>query len=150
MVVPQADHKSEDIVDYERHARILLEAWLCVPHLQDHITLGVSKNMNKLGGSWLRLFDQVIQHLVADYSIQVHCLGAPKDISLLRMLIGDNPYIRSLDTALPFVCAIHGIELRKNSSTLPARPGFYETYQFDDSQLALAHFNVDFLTEVLK
>jgi hypothetical protein len=147
MVVPQVDPSHEQIDDYAVHAADVLTAWYYgVPYLHGYMTLGVSKNMDKLHGSWLLLFREVIRELVKEFSVQVHCLGLPKSVSKIRTVVRENKYIRSLDTALPFVCAMEHVQLSANGKELPKRPDNYLTYKFDNTQITLAHNNIDFLS----
>jgi len=150
MVVPQVDFRTEGIDDYAVHASDILSAWnYGVPYLRGHITLGVSKNMDRLHGGWLLLFREVVRELVREFSVQVHCLGLPKEISRTKKVVKENPYIRSLDTALPFVCATQNQVLTDNGTTMPKRPDKYLDWQFNEAQLILAHGNIDFLKAYL-
>jgi hypothetical protein len=146
MVVPQVDPEFDEIDDYAVHAADLMSAWnLGVPYLRGYITLGVSKNMDKLHGGWLLLFREVVRELVNEFGVQVHCLGLPKELNRTRRVVREHPYIRSLDTALPFVCAAADRIMTDNGAVLPKRPPAYLDLQFNEAQLILAHGNIDFL-----
>lgn len=151
MVVPQVNPRHETIDDYAEHADYLLKLWhMGVPFLRGNVTLGVSKNMDKLHGGWLMVFSEVINQLRRDYPIQVHCLGLPKQVHRIKKVVRANPYIRSLDTALPFVCAAHGVELDGNENVeLPKRPdNFLDTVMMGN--MDLAHRNVSYLIDAFK
>ncbi|HEX4501905.1 MAG TPA: hypothetical protein VH187_12245 [Scandinavium sp.] len=151
MIVPQVDPEFEQIDDYADHAADMVSAWnYGVPYLRGYITLGVSKNMDKLHGGWLMLFREVVRELVREFHLQVHCLGLPKELNRTRKVVVEHPYIRSLDTALPFVCAAANHVMTNNGTMLPKRPPEYLDLQFNEAQLILAHGNIDFLKEYFK
>lgn len=148
MVVPQVHPGTQEIDSYDRHARLLMQLWhSSIPYLGGHITLGVSKNMNKLHGGWLMLFREVVQELRKEYPIQVHALGLPKQLSAIRRTLKENPYIRSIDTALPFVAALHDTTLQVPDDQLPHRPGDYLDAELTDGQIDLAKQNVDWMID---
>jgi hypothetical protein len=106
--------------------------------------------MDKLHGGWLMLFREVVRELVREFHLQVHCLGLPKELNRTRKVVVEHPYIRSLDTALPFVCAAANHVMTNNGTMLPKRPPEYLDLQFNEAQLILAHGNIDFLKEYFK
>lgn len=146
MVVPQVNPETQGIDSYDRHARLILDTWHSVaPYLSGHITLGVSKNMNNLHGGWTFLFREVISDLIKEYPIQVHCLGCPKKLVQVRRVLKENPYIRSLDTALPFVSALHGVSMQSPDEAFPRRPAGYLDMEMTEEQIQLAGTNIGFL-----
>lgn len=151
MVVPQVDPSHETSDDYGEHAELLMKLWHDgAPYLRGHITLGVSKNMDRLFGGWMLLFHEIVRDLIRGFPIEVHCLGAPKSLTRIKKVIQRESYIRSLDTALPFVCAVHGVELSEaNDNELPKRPDNYLDAVLVDN-VDCARRNVTYMIEVLK
>jgi hypothetical protein len=150
MVVPQVDPKTQSIDAYDRHARVLLQAWhWSVPYLSEYITLGVSKNMDKLTGGWLLIFREVVQELIKEYPIQVHTLGLPHRLTQVRRVLKENPFIRSIDTAQPYVSALANRDMTIPDDGYPARPDGYEYAHLDNNQRERAAKNAEWLKEYL-
>jgi hypothetical protein len=155
MVVPQVNPEFHQIDTYAEHAEELLKLWHeNSPYLSGHITLGVSKNMDKLHGGWLLLFREVITQLQRDYPIQVHCLGSPKSLERTKKVIRSNPFVRSLDTALPFVAARYGTDLTQSyaklSISVGKRPDEYLTTKLDPYEVTLAQRNISYLVDMFE
>lgn len=151
MIVPQVNPDHERVDDYAEHAYQLVRLWHDgAPYLRGHITLGVSKNMDKLFGGWLMLFPHVVRNLRKSFPLEVHCLGLPKSLHLVRKVVRNEPYIRSLDTALPFVCAVNNILLSKQSAALPKRPKYFLVDTMEDKQVDMARRNVGYLVDMFK
>lgn len=150
MVVPQVSPAHENVDDYGDHAYHVLRLWHSgAPYLRGYITFGVSKNMDKLFGGWMAVFHDVVSDLRKEFPVEVHCLGLPKRIRQIIKVVERNPYIRSLDTALPFVCAAHGVELDGSDVELPKRPnGFLDSVMME--QVDLARRNIGFLIDAFK
>lgn len=145
MVCPQVDPEHQSIDSYHRHATLLMEMWhYQTPYLSGHITLGVTKNMNKLLGGWRSLFREVVSDLGINYPIQVHALGMPKSLVTVKKVLKDNPFIRSIDTALPFVCATQHMKMQVPDGALPSRPEGYLDRKFTPEEVALAIENIQF------
>jgi len=150
MVVPQVDPETQDIDDYDEHAQLLMELWHYVnPYLAGHITLGISKNMDRLEGGWPKIFEQVVTNLTANYPIKVHLLGLPHRLQMIRQLLRDYPFIRSLDTAQPFISALAQQSMQLLDAELVGRPTGYLTTTLTPEGIRLATKNIDFMYKYL-
>lgn len=113
--------------------------------------IGISKDYEVWEGGLLRLLENDIYPLVRDHvyrgvKVSVHLLGWGRDLWALNEISRTCPWIRSTDSAKPFVYALSGIELddsdRSSSPEYPGRPEDYFERTFDIQQARLAHANV--------
>jgi len=150
MVVPQVDPDTQGIDGYTRITRMLMETWhYTCPYLQGYITLGVSKNMDRLSGGWLLIFREVVRELIKEFPVQVHTLGLPHRLTQVRKVLRENPFIRSIDTAQPYVSAIQGYPMQVPDDSYPARLADYATAELDEDHQELALRNIAWLIEYL-
>lgn len=148
MVVPQVSPNTQSIDSYDRHARLLMDMWHHgAPYLAGHITLGVSKNMDKLHGGWLLIFREVIKDLIKEYPLQVHVLGLPHRLTNTRRVLKENSYIRSIDTAQPFISAIAGQTMQVHDQAIARRPEDYLETPLTENQIHLALENIQWMNE---
>lgn len=148
MVVPQVNPDIQTIDSYDRHARLLMDMWHTgAPYLSGHITLGVSKNMDKLHGGWLLIFREVVRELIKEYPLQVHVLGLPHRLVNTRRVLKENTYIRSIDTAQPFISAIAGQSMQVPDQELAKRPKDYLETPLTEEQVPMANQNIQWMRD---
>lgn len=117
-------------------------------NIRRHCVLGISKDYEMWDGGILALMGSVIPTL-AKYAtrgieIKVHLLGWGRDLWALNRVAASYPWIRSTDSAKPFVYGIHGVELdpSQDPPQYPKRPKGYFGYKMDVVQQLAAEHNV--------
>lgn len=92
-------------------------------------TIGVSKDYDDdwIGGTRLLLLDH-IRPLVEKDKVQVHLLGWAANLWRLNDFALEFPWVRSTDSAKPFVYGLKGIMLDPENETPPVYPKRSETY----------------------
>lgn len=101
-------------------------------------TIGISKDYASWDGGLGRLLNYASVFTQRDY-VEVHLLGSGHDYWSARQL-AEKHNIRSIDTAKPFVWAMHGLVMSETGRALPAqlpgRPRNYFHTEFEDLSLA--------------
>lgn len=85
--------------------------------LRRDFVLGLSKDYEVWPGGLRELIEKYIlpvkrELLLKDIHMHLHMLGWGRNLWMLNEIARDHPWIRSTDSAKPFVYAINGIELR--------------------------------------
>lgn len=107
-------------------------------------TIGISKDYEMWPRGLTNLLTRFIRPLRADYSFDVHLLGWGRDLAALSSIAANFPWIRSVDSAKPFVYASNEIALTLDavSPEYPKRSTDYFFRALDDRQLDIARHNV--------
>lgn len=106
-------------------------------------TFGIPKDYEGWVGGRAGLIQRFILPL-NDMSFETHLLGVGEDLTSIDAMRSRYPWIRSTDTAKPFVYAWHRIRLSPLYGPQPEYPGRPDNYfdlEFDAEQLALAKIN---------
>lgn len=108
--------------------------------------IGVSKDYEDLvSGGITSLIAQYLAPLRQAMGIDVHCLGWPSKLWSLAKVQQETPWVRSTDSAKPFVYARAGIRLEPGGTVprYPRRAHDYFTTPTDDALVDLARINVE-------
>ncbi|NJL70837.1 MAG: hypothetical protein HC888_04115 [Candidatus Competibacteraceae bacterium] len=145
MVVPQA----KTVYDWGVCLRELLLATSQLPE-GIHVTIGVSKDYETWPGGLGNLIDRYVRpRYEANFGgpspLSVHLLGWGRELYQLSSIVHRFPWIRSTDSAKPFVYAMNGIQLNFSRACpkYPGRPYDYFTRTLTSSQQDLANRNID-------
>lgn len=109
-------------------------------------TVGISKDYEVWPGGTLGLIQKYVVPLRKGVrEVNVHLLGWGRELHRLTELQWRFPWIRSTDSAKPFVYARAGIELNLSqvNPAYPKRPDDYFTREMTFEQQVLAQVNVD-------
>lgn len=149
MLVPQGKTRQE----WERCFEGLITAYqmaaVARPDLFPHsVTIGVSKDYDQWGGG----HEGLLEYLSVFHewmTFEVHLLGWGRRLWMLNRLAHNFPWVRSTDSAKPFVYSINGIALSR-AGTIPPYPTRDSSY-FDtvlgNEALKIAHHNVRIFRE---
>lgn len=150
MYVPQGS----DYEDWQECLRTLtrLHKHTAKKHnLRRNFVIGVSKDYEVWDGGIERLLSEDISplrnYLINEgITIQVHLLGWGRQLWKLRELAARFPWLRSTDSAKPFVFARGGIDLREHLDSeppvYPTRPSDYFTQPLAQHEREVAWSNV--------
>lgn len=128
-------------------------AWgLCLDSLYENyrklfgdrpVTIGISKDYEVWVDGLAGLINRFVSQLSREKT-EVHLLGWGRQLHQLSSLSFQFPWLRSTDSAKPFVYALGGIELTLDleSPEYPTRPGGYFHKTFSERQLEIARNNV--------
>lgn len=148
MLVPQGKTRTE----WERCFADLVGAYtkaqVAMPHLLPRSpVIGVSKDYE----IWEGGIPSILEHLETfrDWmSFDVHLLGWGRKLEVLAELALRFPWVRSTDSAKPFVYAMAGIELGLGDyPEYPKRPADYFGRTLTAEALQIAHYNVEVFKE---
>lgn len=111
--------------------------------------VGISKDYETWEGGIVHVISCAIpvfsHYATLGMDVQVHLLGWGRDLWALRLVRNSFPWIRSTDSAKPFVYALSNIELdvAHPAPTYPTRPKnyFHKTLTID--QMMIAQRNID-------
>lgn len=129
MVVPQA--KMDKRPDWGQCLMRVLDAVAdCKVKLEPPV-IGISKDYDAWRGGLTRLIhDYVEEEVEAWPEVDVHCLGWPNDLWSLSKVCETFPWVRSTDSAKPFVYAKNLIQLEPGGLEIPKYPrrdpGYFE------------------------
>lgn len=124
MLVPQGNNRSE----WGKCLKNLLRVWAVHDSNMQPPVIGLSKDYDSLvKGGIVSLIDQYLQPLYEKEQMDVHCLGWPAYLWSLAEVHERFPWVRSTDSAKPFVYAQYGILLEPggNIPSYPRRPPDY-------------------------
>lgn len=115
-------------------------------------TIGISKDYTMWEGGIRKLIYDARTLLFQNW-VQVHLLGSGHDFWAAAAL-GNEFRIRSVDTAKPFVWAMHSLKMYVEDfclpASLPSRPRDYFFREFSEVQLNLARENVQTLRGMIE
>lgn len=150
MLVPQGATRQEWNDCFEALVVTYQNAWAARPDLiPTKVTIGVSKDYDedKFEGGHIAL----LEHLASFrqwLTFDVHLLGWARDLHVLTFLRDRYPWIRSTDSAKPFVYASHGVSLEVGTSpAYPRRRPDYFKEALTPEQVAIAAYNVEVFKE---
>lgn len=147
MYVPQA----KNIRDYVACCDVLLGLHLYAARrhsIRQNCVLGVSKDYEMWDGGILNVMGHLIPKLshyaTLGMDVKVHMLGWGRDLWALEKVRKSYPWIRSTDSAKPFVYALHDIALDEGREIpeYPKRPKRYFSLSMDAGQMGIAQRNV--------
>lgn len=111
MMVPQGSDRAE----WSQCLKALLSFWdfytLEYPETIQPPVIGISKDYDNWRGGLHYLIKHYVEPLYNEREFDVHCLGWPSNLWSLAKVAREFPWIRSTDSARPFVYAKHGILL---------------------------------------
>ena len=109
------------------------------------LTIGLSKDYEVWTGGLLHIIDEYLSTLRRQHNFAVHLLGWGRDLWALRRIGSIHPWIRSTDSAKPFVYALGDILLDPISDPprYPGRPSDYFHRSFGDTQSPIAQQNAN-------
>lgn len=154
MIVPQGidfdawERCLNDLVGLLTHAYMKNPSLFMPPPVR--FTIGISKDYEVWKGGIPRL----LEHLAVFREwlpFDVHLLGWGRDLLMLAAIAHEYPWVRSTDSAKPFVYAIHGIslaDLQSDADTggiapaYPGRPPRYFATPLTPEALVIARTNV--------
>jgi len=139
MLVPQGTNRGE----WVKSLHGLLRAWDVVLGSRDmeDPVIGVSKDYDSIvKGGITTLIKQYLEPMKAE----VHCLGWPTNLWSLAKVMQECPWVRSTDSAKPYVYAANEILLEPGGSVpeYPRRAPDYFTKPLTDKQRKIATRNV--------
>lgn len=150
MYVPQG----QNVYDWIWCLRSLLDLHEYAASLggQRGCTIGISKDYAHWEHGLRGLVTTILQHQ-RSFGIQIHLLGCGHDYHSLARLT--STWIRSVDTAKPFVWAMNGMRMSTTpeplpSAPLPARPREYFFRELRGDTFALAKNNAEVLRALVE
>lgn len=157
MYVPQG----KDSLEWAQCLRelVLLHGFMSKrANIRKDFVIGLSKDYEVWPGGLLGLLDDHLWPLVQALSkksvkVNVHLLGWGRDLAALRKISKAHPWIRSTDSAKPFVYAMNGIGLDymlEEIPPYPGRPSDYFTRQMTMGQANLAGDNIRVFVKAAK
>lgn len=144
MMVPQGKDRS----DWAACLVSLLRTWDYWTHLMPGSILppviGVSKDYDSLRGGLPYMIGHYIEPVFRSRPCDVHCLGWPSNLWSIAIVARLFPWVRSTDSAKPFVYAKNKILLEPGGHIpdYPRRDPGYFTEEFDMHQRTIALRNV--------
>jgi hypothetical protein len=149
MYVPQG----KDYADWKECLRNLIGMHKYVAkknNVRANFTIGISKDYEVWDGGIARLIRDDVEPIVRgnQQGVQVHLLGWGRQLWCLRGIAKEFPWIRSTDSAKPFVYAWKGIELdsMQDPPPYPTRPPGYFFRKLTKKQIEIASSNVHTFT----
>jgi hypothetical protein len=115
--------------------------------LRRDFVIGVSKDYDAWDGGVLKLLEEhvvPIRETLAQSGIKmsVHMLGWMRNLRNLQVIAAKHKWIRSTDSAKPFVYALAGVDLLESLDTeYPTRPHYYFSSTFTPRQKKYARNN---------
>jgi hypothetical protein len=135
MYVPQGTERGDWVSCMDE--LIMLHTYMSKKHnIRRDFTLGISKDYETWNGGLLRLIDESIlprrmQIAKTGSKMHVHLLGWGRDLWKLGEIAKKHSWIRSTDSAKPFVYALHNTYLEpENEYPYPGRPADYFIAEF--------------------
>ena len=146
MFVPQGNSRK----DWKDCYTQLLYLWSS--HLQNAgwdedlpVVFGVSKDYDYVRGGISSLVGEIKASKMQFKNLRVHCLGWPADLWSIARVAREHPWVRSTDSAKPFVYAWNEVLLEPGGAvpTYPHREKEYFTTALTDVQHSIAVRNVE-------
>lgn len=144
MLVPQGTTRAE----WVRCLASLVREWedRIQPYIETAPVIGVSKDYEDLVPDGIAgLIEKYLSPLRQTHGIDVHCLGWPSHLWALAHVARRTPWVRSTDSAKPFVYAQAGVRLEPGGKVprYPHRAPDYFTETTSDECTYLAKINVE-------
>ena len=107
------------------------------------LVVGLSKDYEVWPGGLLHLIEEYLNPMRWKHGFDVHLLGWGRNLWALAEIGKIHRWIRSTDSAKPFVYALHDIEIdpQADPPQYPKRPKDYFTRQFGETQVEIANWN---------
>lgn len=143
MLVPQG----EDRADWVQCLNGLLKLWDNYTYLApmgiEEPVIGISKDYDGWRGGLNYLIGHYVAPLRVERNFDVHCLGWPNNLWSLAHVCRNFPWVRSTDSAKPFVYAKNGILLEPGGDIpkYPRRDDNYFTERLETNKWDLAKRN---------
>jgi|SRR3954466_8512764 hypothetical protein len=140
MVVPQSGDRAE----WSACLRILLQTFEMysdkAPEAFAAPVVGISKDYDTWRNGLPKLIEDYVEPLRADYEFDVHCLGWPNNLWAVATISREFPWVRSTDSAKPFVYAKNLIQLEPGGRVprYPRRDTNYFTESLNDQEWDIA------------
>ena len=122
-------------------------------HLRLGFSLGISKDYEKFEGGLMRFLDEEIAPLHRAFAkngveVQVHMLGWGRKLWELSKIARKHTFLRSTDSAKPFVYGLAGIMLdpSKKPPEYPGRPADYFACEMAPAQAYISNINASIFT----
>jgi len=149
MFVPQGNSPEEWASCLESLCVLYKKSVRFHPSMKHGFVIGVSKDYESWDGGLPYLFKKYLIPMRQQYRFQVHLLGWGRKITELAYLQKTHPWIRSVDSAKPFVYGINEIEIHFNSiPEYPGRPqGYFFMDGFTEEMKRCMRFNVSIFKE---
>lgn len=124
MFVPQGKDRAEWAVCFNELLGVIDKYWQ--PEMGIPV-LGISKDYDEMRGGLPYLIGHYIEPLREEFEFETHCLGWPRNLWSLAKTAQNFPWIRSTDSARPYVYARKGILLEPGGvvPTYPKRGSDY-------------------------
>lgn len=142
MLVPQAPERAE----WDMCLHAMLTAWdLIIPDYMESPVIGISKDYDNWRGGLLRLISDFVEPLYDERDFDVHLLGWSNNLWSTAHLADAFPWIRSTDSAKPFVFAKRHIRLEPGGRIpkYPRRDPRYFVEPLTPQQWEIAMVNVE-------
>lgn len=142
MLVPQAKERAE----WDVCLKALLTVWdTLVPSDFESPVIGISKDYDNWRGGLQRLIREFVEPLYDDRDFDVHLLGWANNLWTTAQIAGEFPWIRSTDSAKPFVFAKNNIRLEPGGRIprYPRRDSGYFTTPLTPVQWETALVNIE-------
>lgn len=140
MLVPQGTDRADWAVCFESLLALVDKYWM---DEMGTLVLGISKDYDDMRGGLEFLIGHYVEPKMDSLDFYVHCLGWPRNLWSLATIAREFPYIRSTDSARPFVYAKHGILLEPGGEIplYPKRDINYFSEELSQFQLKIAERN---------
>ena len=142
MYVPQARHMEEWVWCFGNLVR-MHQYVTGREGYRTSLVIGVSKDYEVWHEQGLMPILDFLSLMRQNVKFQVHLLGWGRDLWNLEMYAKEHPWIRSTDSAKPFVYGLERIKLEPHEDVpeYPKRPHNYFTRRMDDEQLQVSILN---------
>lgn len=142
MLVPQAPERAE----WDMCLRAQLAAWdKFLDGNMESPVIGISKDYDNWRGGLVRLLSDFIEPLYDERDFDIHLLGWSNNLWTTAKIAKEYPWVRSTDSAKPFVFAKKNIRLEPGGP-IPRYPRRDPDYFLDSlpiNQWEIAMFNVE-------
>ena len=122
-------------------------------HYRLDFSLGISKDYERFEGGLMRFLDEEISPLHKAFAkngvdVQVHMLGWGRQLWELPKIARKHTFLRSTDSAKPFVYGLSGITLNTGGPPpeYPTRPKDYFCLEMTPEQIVASTINADIFT----
>lgn len=122
-------------------------------HYRLDFSIGISKDYERFKGGLMRFLDEEIAPLHTAFAkngvdVQVHMLGWGRNLWELSKIAKKHTFLRSTDSAKPFVYGLAGIMLdpSKEPPPYPRRPADYFACEMAPNQAYISNINASIFT----
>jgi len=122
-------------------------------HLRLDFSVGISKDYERFKGGLMRFLDEEVAPMHYAFGkngvdVQVHMLGWGRNLWELSKIARKHTFLRSTDSAKPFVYGLAGISLdpTKEPPAYPRRPADYFACEMAPAQAYISNINASIFT----